>query len=591
MVESNASERRAEAPRRIATLFRNLVDLCPDAMGVVAEGEIVLLNAAGARLFGAPSSDDLIGRRIIDFVHPDSRDYFLAQVSVLTGPGRETRFEHRAVRLDGSEVDLEVAASATDLDGRPAVQFVARDVTERKRTEERLRLFVAAVDAAPDGVQLVDLEGRVLYSNRAVEDIYGYSPEELRGRHVNEMNADPTFAEQVILPTLRREGRWDGELAVKHKDGHVFPVWLTASIAGGGAGEAPLALVGIIRDVTERKRLEEALRASEERFRLIAENAHDLVSRFRLTPPRGYEYVSPAAFRITGYAPEEFYADPDLGVKIVHPDDRGLLEAALLRPEEFDQPILQRWTRKDGTVIWSEQRVAPVYDDSGQLVAVESIARDISDRKRAEEQAQAERDRFEAMVETSPVGVLVAEARSGRIAFVNQEAQRILGVVRRDADRLDRLAEAATYLRPDGAPYDVMDLPLQRALYRGESTRAEEILLELPDGRTVPTLVNATPIYGADGEIESAIAIIQDISPIEELERLRNDFLAMVSHELRTPLTAIKGAAATALESGVDLRSDEAQDLFRIVDDQVSRLRDLVSNLMDITRIDAGALS
>ncbi len=123
----------------------------------------------------------------------------------------------------------------------------------------RLHLLSSALAAAPDGIQITSLDGIVAYSNQAVRDIYGFSPAELHGKHVNEMNADQTFASRVILPTLQREGRWEGELEVKHKGGHTFLIWLTTSIVQDRRGR-PLAAIGVIRDISDRKRAEQELR-------------------------------------------------------------------------------------------------------------------------------------------------------------------------------------------------------------------------------------------------------------------------------------------------------------------------------------------
>lgn len=106
----------------------------------------------------------------------------------------------------------------------------------------------------------------------------------------------------------------------------------------------------------------------------LVERAADLVYRYRLWPNPGFDYVSPAATRITGYTPEEHYADPSLGVRIVHPADRARSDAALREPSSA--PLRLRWRRKDGTVVWTEQRNVPVFED-GRLVAVEGIAREI----------------------------------------------------------------------------------------------------------------------------------------------------------------------------------------------------------------------
>ena len=132
------------------------------------------------------------------------------------------------------------------------------------------------------------------------------------------------------------------------------------------------------------KRLEsEAERAPHGRVDLeeLVERAQDLIYRYRLRPTRGFDYVNPAATRVTGYTPAEHYADPDLGLKLVHPDDRPVL-AALLEASPGPSTLPLRWIRKDGTTVWTEQRNTPVYHESGELVAIEGVAREIDDPTR-----------------------------------------------------------------------------------------------------------------------------------------------------------------------------------------------------------------
>ncbi|HET8651799.1 MAG TPA: winged helix-turn-helix domain-containing protein [Gaiellaceae bacterium] len=113
----------------------------------------------------------------------------------------------------------------------------------------------------------------------------------------------------------------------------------------------------------------------------LADRAPDIIYRYRVRPTRGFDYVNGAATRVTGFTPEEHYADPDLGFKLVHPDDRTVLSALTEAPSSA--PVVLRWVRKDGTTIWTEQRNTPVYDASGRLAAIEGIAREIEDPTRA----------------------------------------------------------------------------------------------------------------------------------------------------------------------------------------------------------------
>ena len=123
------------------------------------------------------------------------------------------------------------------------------------------------------------------------------------------------------------------------------------------------------------------------------------------------------------------------------------------------------------------------------------------------------------------------------------------------------------------------------------TVRAEEVVLSVPGGRSATALVNATPIRSADGAVESLVVTMQDMAPLQELERLRAEFLGMVSHELRAPLTSIKGSAATVLGASPGLDPAEMVQFFRIIDQQADHMRGLIGDLLDAGRIETGTLS
>ena len=248
-------------------------------------------------------------------------------------------------------------------------------------------------------------------------------------------------------------------------------------------------------------------------------------------------------------------------------------------------------TEKEGGREFSdEDEEILVMFASQAAVAIVNALRHREERQ-SRDQVETERRRLAALVESSPVGVLVVDAKTRTFASVNKEAERILGVSPEPGSTLVRYHEVAIYRKTDGEKYEGHERPLARALDRGEVVRAEEILFDLPDGRKVTTLVNATPIYSDDGEIVSAVAVVQDMTPIEEVEQLRREFLAMVSHELRTPLTTIKGCTGIVLGSSSPPGISEMLQYFRMIDEQSDNLRDLVNNLLDMTQIEAGALS
>ena len=246
--------------------------------------------------------------------------------------------------------------------------------------------------------------------------------------------------------------------------------------------------------------------------------------------------------------------------------------------------------KEEGLEFTAEDEEILVMFASQAAVAIVNALRH-RDEQQSRDQVETERRRLAALVESSPVGVLVVDAKTRTFASVNKEAERILGVSPEPGSTLVRYHEVAIYRKTDGEKYEGHERPLARALDRGEVVRAEEILFDLPDGRKVTTLVNATPIYSDDGEIVSAVAVVQDMTPIQEVERLRREFLAMVSHELRTPLTTIKGCTGIVLGSSSPPTNSEMLQYFRMIDEQSDNLRDLVNNLLDMTQIEAGALS
>ena len=207
---------------------------------------------------------------------------------------------------------------------------------------------------------------------------------------------------------------------------------------------------------------------------------------------------------------------------------------------------------------------------------------------RAEQRARAD---LEALVDTSPVGVVVFDARTGHPVSLNREAKRIVGGLRLPGRSPEQLLEVMTVRRADGREMALGEFPLSRELSTAETVRAEEIVLEVPDGRSVTTLVNATPIRSEDGEVASVVVTLQDLAPLEELERLRAEFLGMVSHELRAPLTSIKGSATTVLGASSALDPAEMLQFFRIINEQADQMRGLISDLLDAGRIEAGTLS
>ena len=228
-------------------------------------------------------------------------------------------------------------------------------------------------------------------------------------------------------------------------------------------------------------------------------------------------------------------------------------------------------------------------DEMLELFASQAAAAIVN--ARAHQHEQRARADLEALIETTPVGVLVFDARTRRPVSSNREADRIVEPLRTPGRPVEELLETVTCRFGDGREAALDEFVLAEELTKAGTVRGEEIVLSAPGGRSVSILANATPVHGEEGTLASVVVTMQDLAPLEELDRMRTEFLGMVSHELRTPLAAIKGSTTTVLNASPTLDPAELHQFFRVIDEQADHMRGLIGDLLDARRIDAGTLS
>ncbi len=328
---------------------------------------------------------------------------------------------------------------------------------------EHLTLLMESTD---EGIYGIDRCGRCTFANRSAAQMLGYRPDELLGekmhRLIHHTRADGSPYPEEQCPIYRAFGenrgvRVDSEVLWR-RDGIPIPVeYSSYPIVKDGAADG--AIVTFV-DITERRRTQQKLRESEERFRLLAENAKDIIYRYRLKPTPGFEYVSPSATALTGYTPEEHYADPDLGLKLIHPDDRHVLEAFLRSPESAGKALTLRWISKEGRVLWTEQQINLFYDAQGELEALEGIGRDITERKEAEGALRRSEERFRSLVQNASDVIVILES-DGTIRYASPALGRVLGLEAEDVvgenaaafvDPVDRTKAMRIFAEAKGVP-------------------------------------------------------------------------------------------------------------------------------------------
>ena len=213
----------------------------------------------------------------------------------------------------------------------------------------------------------------------------------------------------------------------------------------------------------------------------------------------------------------------------------------------------------------------------------------IANARRYREERRA-RARLETLVNTAPVGVVVFDASTGAPSFINREALRILEGLSDPGQGPEQLLQVLSYRRADGQEVSLKESSLVRALSANEPVRAEEVVMQVPDGRRVSVIINSTPIFTEEGVLESMMVTLQDLGQVKDLERRQAEFLGMVSQELLAPLTSIKGSAVAVLEDLSRLDLADTRQFFSLIEWQADRMRGLIWDLLEVARINSGTL-
>jgi PAS domain S-box-containing protein len=455
-------------------------------------------------------------------------------------------------------------------DARWAV-ITHEDITGRKLAEEELLRSEtrnkAMLEAIPDLMFLISRDGEYLDFRARDEDKLYVPPEEFVGRNLREI-MPPELAGPMLDGIARALDTGETQLIeynLPMPEGvRDFETRLVAS--------GPAEILSVVRDVTGRKHAEQRLRESEERFRLLTENARDVIFRYRLDPTPGYDYVSPYVEMLTGYTPEEIYADPMRVIRLVLPEDRPLLENLVEAPES---PLLLRLRHRDGRLVWIEQRNKPVRDESGNLVAIEGIARDVTRRKLAEREREQLLDReraahqhLEAILDNLGEGVLVIGSGES-VLFANPSAQVMLGMTD-DSTRAEL---------PDPCEGFSLRDAVDRCARTGEAIEARARC----GGKFLQ--ISLDRLVGL--EANEVLVVLQDLSEGHRLEANQQRFLSNAAHQLKTPLTVILGAAEL-LASGGDEDPALRERLLNHILSEGRRMKRLSDILLRLARIGWG---
>jgi PAS domain S-box-containing protein len=536
-------------------------------------------------------------------VHPDDRRRLTAALQRLFRSGRAT-VEYRIRHRDGGERwfrdDMRLV---TDAKGRPQeIAGALTDVSRARRAEARIRqralLLRAAVDAVPAILSAKDRRSRYVFMNRWQAERYGTTPAGAVGKTAGELlNREHGRRTAALDKRVFATGEAIPPYEEHWVDAHGRPhVSLTTKVplVDGRGRVANVVSVGI--DIGERKRAEEALRESEARFRAFFDHSpaeiflKDAAGRFLAVNRKceaGWEVTEEQAKGKT--AGELFgrdYAEP------FERHDRAVLESGTAVTRE----VVVR--RKDGPHSMIELKF-PIRDASGAITAIGGIDTDITERKRVEA-ALKDSERFlHSVVENIPAMVFVKAAKDLRYVSLNRAGERIIGLSRGDV-----VGKTAADIFPgaDARRYEVED---REALARAEVVDLPDDAIEPPRHGRRALHTRKIALRDDSGAPRYILAISEDVterkSTAEQLlrakeeaelaNRAKSEFLANMSHELRTPLNAIVGFSdMLERETFGPLGDSRYRNYARDIRRAGSHLKDLIEDILDASKIEAGAL-
>ncbi len=602
-VRRRASAAAAAVERSNARIEGVLSKLTDGLIVIDAEGRIEQVNPPAAEILHGTVAD-VTGRSLEELrasARPDEAWKLEAGVRALN--------ERRPCQLEGycTETHRWFDVRANPVDGGSVT--VIRDITARHEMESALRSSESRwrplEESGLVGTLAFKVSGELVDANPTFLKITGWTPEELRAGQARwDVLTPPGWEERdaQVIEELRRSGSCRPyQREIIRRDGE--RIWvLFAGLLPPGSDTG----TGLLLDVTGLRRAEEALRQSQERLALTVESAG--LGTLDLDPQSGKLAWCPTAAAMLGTSEGCDEVDYASFLRAVDPEDRpGVEEAvrAALVPSGSGAVDLEIRAHPPEGLRWLAFRGKTYFreDDGREARRLIGTLLDVTNRKEAEARlrrvlAEAEEGRrlLEALLESIPLGIFIASA-DGRIVQVSRYGRELIEQRRTDLRELTAEQQPETWrlYHPDGGtPAAVDDMPLTRAA-RGEFVQDEEWLIVREDGKRIPILCNAAPIFERSGRVSGGVIGWADISALKQAEqalreadRRKDEFLGVLSHELRNPLAPMRTSLYLLRRAGgLSVAGERA---LAVIERQVDQLARLVDDLLDVTRITRGKI-
>ncbi|HSL43176.1 MAG TPA: PAS domain S-box protein [Anaerolineales bacterium] len=443
------------------------------------------------RIFGyAPGEVTPSNDLFFEHVHPDDRALVQEGVAHAIATKQPYTLEHRIRRSDGEErVVQEHAEIFFDESGKPTrIVGAVQDITERKQVEEAMRESEVRLKRAQEIAHLgsweLDLVNDRLTWSDEVYRIFGLQPQEFKATYeafLDAVHPEDRAAVDAAYTESIQEGKDSYEIehrVVKRSNGEVRIVHEKCEHFRNQDGQI-VRSIGMVHDITDRKKVEEALREAEIKYRTLVENIPNAVTYMdSLDPAIGTFYVSPQIETMLGYTVKEWQDNPRSWHEHLHPQDRDRLLSSDFQHEVSGEPfsLEYRLIARDGRTVWVRDEAVMIRDSSGKPQFSQGIMIDITERKKAEEALRESEERFSKAFHSSPDAIIISRMSDGLIIEVNEGWRALFGhepseVVGRTSSELDLFVnpddrkEAVRRLKETGV---IRDFELQIRRQSGE---------------------------------------------------------------------------------------------------------------------------
>jgi len=408
--------------------YRTLIELTNVGIQIeTVEGRILECNTAGAKMYGY-AKEEMMNLTLADLV-PEKFAKTLPQVISEKETTHGIFLPRISKKKDGTIFPTEVASKIVNIGGKPRLIAYIRDITKRKKAEKKLKearkMFASLFDSSPEAILYHDKEGRIININPRFTELFGYTPEEMIGKKIDDGMIYPAnkIKEGKILTQKAFNGFSDYETIRKKKDGTLIPVII--STAPAIINKKTQGTIALYRDITERKKNEEALQKSEEKFRNLFENMQDVY--FRADEEGNILLINPAGVKLFGYDSKREVIGKNMAYDFyLNPEERKKNLKKIEEGGGFIKGMEVTLKKKDGTPITVTKTSHFLYDKDGKVVGIEGLLVDITERKKAEEALHKSQQEFASVFRSSPAAMVYLDEKSN-IVNINPRFTELFG--------------------------------------------------------------------------------------------------------------------------------------------------------------------